>query len=326
MKIGRASWLTDTGRKRLRNEDAHVFEPPLFAIADGMGGARAGEVAAGLAAAALRDGGRGVADEAGLEAIIDDANRRVWERSVADPETAGMGTTVTVAVVDPASDRVLFGHVGDSRAYRLRAGTLEQITTDHSLVAELVESGVLTPEEAARHPQRSAITRAVGTERAIEADVFSVPALPGDVFLLCSDGLTDMLLEEEIASCIVDADADPEPAARALVAAANAHGGEDNITVVLFELVEGSEERAAQHEVPTVPTQAATPPLAPTDDMTPSGDGSEAAGRDDEEAEAASESSLRRHGAGPGGRAAALLLILAVLALAALVVYWSLKR
>ena len=325
MKIGRASWLTDTGRKRLRNEDAHVFEPPLFALADGMGGARAGEVAAGLAAAALRDGGRDVADEAGLEAVIDDANRRVWERSVADPETAGMGTTVTVAVVDPAADRVLFGHVGDSRAYRLRAGTLEQITTDHSLVAELVESGVLTPEEAARHPQRSAITRAVGTERAIEADVFSVPALPGDVFLLCSDGLTDMLLEEEIASCIVDADGDPEPAARGLVAAANAHGGEDNITVVLFELVEGSEDEVAPHEVPIVPTEAATP-LAPTDDLTPSGDGSEAAGRDDEDAEVASESSLRRHGAGPGGRAAALLLILAVLALAALVVYWSLKR
>ena len=305
MKIGRASWLTDTGRRRLRNEDAYVFEPPLFAIADGMGGARAGEVAAGLAAAALRDGGREVDDEAGLEAVIDEANRRVWERSVADPETAGMGTTVTIAVVDSSAERVLFGHVGDSRAYRFREETLEQITTDHSLVAELVESGVLTPEEAARHPQRSAITRAVGTERAIEADVFSVPARVSDIFLICSDGLTDMLLEEEIASCIADADGDPATAAQALVAAANARGGEDNITVVLFELVEGSEEES--------PPEAAAA----------SGDAGEP---EDEAAAAASTSSLRRHGAGPGGRVAALLLILGVLVVGALVVYWSLNR
>jgi PPM family protein phosphatase len=329
MRIGRASWLTDTGRKRLRNEDAYVFEPPLFAIADGMGGARAGEVAAGLAAAALRDGSRDIDDAEGLEAAIDEANRRVWERSIADPETAGMGTTVTIAVVDAPAERVLFGHVGDSRAYRLREGALEQITTDHSLVAELVESGVLTPEEAARHPQRSAITRAVGTERAIEADVFSVPALPGDVFLLCSDGLTDMLLEEEIAGCIVDADGDPERAARALVAAANARGGEDNITVVLFELVEaagvpelvevgaddaGSSEQAATAVAPALEDVPATPV-----------DGGEAEPGDDETA-GASARSLRRHGAGPGGRVAALLLIVGVLLVAAFVVYWSLKR
>ena len=267
MKIGRASWLTDTGRKRLRNEDAYVFEPPLFAIADGMGGARAGEVAAGIAAAALRDGGRDVGDEAALEAVIDEANRRVWERSVADPETAGMGTTVTIAVVDASADRVLFGHVGDSRAYRLREGTLEQITTDHSLVAELVESGVLTPEEAARHPQRSAITRAVGTDRAIEADVFSVPAVPGDLFLLCSDGLTDMLFEEEIATCIVDADGDPAVAAQALVAAANGHGGEDNITVVLFELVEGSEDESTPEVAATTAAPAVEEATAASADV-----------------------------------------------------------
>ncbi len=319
MKIGRASWLTDTGRRRLRNEDAYVFEPPLFAIADGMGGARAGEVAAGLAAAALRDGGGDVDDEAGLEAVIDEANRRVWDRSVADPETAGMGTTVTIAVVDASAERVLFGHVGDSRAYRFREETLEQITTDHSLVAELVESGVLTPEEAARHPQRSAITRAVGTERAIEADVFSVPARVGDIFLICSDGLTDMLVEEEIASCIVEADGDPATAAQALVAAANAHGGEDNITVVLFELVEGSEEESPPEVGATIAAPAVDEPPVPS-----GGDG-EPEGEVDDTA-AASDSSLRRHGAGPGGRVAALLLILGVLLVGALVVYWSLTR
>jgi protein phosphatase len=324
MRIGRASWVTDTGRKRLRNEDAHVFEPPLFAIADGMGGARAGEVAAGIAAAALREGGAAVEDEAGLEALIDEANRRVWERSIADPQTAGMGTTVTIAVVDAPAERVLFGHVGDSRAYRLREGALEQITTDHSLVAELVESGVLTPEEAARHPQRSAITRAVGTERAIDADVFPVPALPGDLFLLCSDGLTDMLFEEEIASCIVDADGDPEAAARALVASANAHGGEDNITVVLFELVEGVDGEDGRPAEPAVKSAA---PL-PVETAATSADTGEAAEVHDEDDGGAdvSDPSLRRHGAGPGGRVAALLLILGVLLVAALAVYWSLKR
>src|SRR6185503_15004435 len=144
----------------------------------------------------------------------------VWERSVADPNTAGMGTTVTAAFVNPHAEHVVFGQVGDSRAYRLRDDELEQVTTDHSLVAELVRSGVLTPEEAERHPQRSAITRAVGTERAIDADVFTMLAEPGDLFLLCSDGLTDMLSKNQIAETIVGADRDPEAAAQALVAAA----------------------------------------------------------------------------------------------------------
>ena len=160
MKIGRAAVVTDTGKRRLGNEDAYVFEPPLFAIADGMGGARAGEIAADLAASALEEASAETREAAQLSAIIAEANRRVWERSRADPETAGMGTTVTIALVDASAGTISFGHVGDSRAYRLRDGVLEQVTTDHSLVAELVESGVLTPEEAERHPQRSAITKA----------------------------------------------------------------------------------------------------------------------------------------------------------------------
>ena len=157
----------------------------------------------------------------------------------------------------------MFGHVGDSRAYRLRGDVLEQITTDHSLVAELVESGVLTPEEAERHPQRSAITRAVGTESAIEVDVFTVPAEPGDLFLLCSDGLTDMLSEDEIASALLEADRDPEAAAERLVAAANARGGEDNITVVLFELVEGEPDPVIYDDEPAA-DDATKPPRPPT--------------------------------------------------------------
>jgi len=304
VRIGRSAWLTDTGRRRVRNEDAYVFEPPLFGIADGMGGARAGEVAAGIAAAALKDRRRDVDGEASLEAIIAEANRLVWERSVADPHTAGMGTTVTVAFVDTASERVVFGHVGDSRAYRLRADELEQITTDHSLVAELVQSGVLTPEEAERHPQRSAITRAVGTERAIDADVFSVPGQPGDLFLLCSDGLTDMLSEDEIAEVLLAADRDPAAAAEALVAAANEHGGEDNITVVLFELEEGEpEEQPAQED-----------------------DDEHAAETDVLEETQGDPAAVRTHGAGPGGRLAALAFIVVVLAVGALALYWAIRR
>ena len=300
MRIGRAAWLTDTGRRRVRNEDAYVFEPPLFAIADGMGGARAGEVAAGLAAAALKDGRGTVSDEASLEARIAEANRQVWERSVADPRTAGMGTTVTVAFVDQPASRVVFGHVGDSRAYRLRGDELEQVTTDHSLVAELVESGVLTPEEAERHPQRSAITRAVGTERAIEADVFSLPGEMGDLFLLCSDGLTDMLSETEIADVLVAAERDPEAAARALVDAANAHGGEDNITVVLFELVEGAPAAAADGDR--------------TESEVPSAETGESA------------DAVRTHGAGAGGQLTALVFLTLLVVVGLLALYWGIKR
>ena len=302
MRLGRAAWLTDTGRRRMRNEDAYVFEPPLFAIADGMGGARAGEVAAGIATAALRDGRRDVMDEESLEAIIAEANRRVWERSVADPSTAGMGTTVTVALVDAPAEQIVFGHVGDSRAYRLRADALEQITTDHSLGAALVQSGVLTPEEAERHPQRSAITRAVGTERAIDVDVFTVPAELDDLFLLCSDGLTDMLSEDAIAATLREADGDPEAAAKMLVAAANARGGEDNITVVLFELVEGD-------------------PAEPVDvEPAPTGEQPEPA------AVASSDDGVSHHGAGSGGRLASLALIAGVVVVGALALYWGIGK
>ncbi len=307
MRIGRSTALTDTGRRRLRNEDAYVYEPPLFAIADGMGGARAGEVAAGIAAAALKDGRRSVADEESLDAIISEANRLVWERSVADPATSGMGTTVTVAFVDPQGERVVFGQVGDSRAYRLRGDELDQVTTDHSLVAELVRTGVLTPEEAERHPQRSAITRAVGTERAIDADVFTMRAGPGDLFLLCSDGLTDMLSKGAIAETIVAAERDPEAAAHALVAAANARGGEDNITVVLFELVEGEPDPEPIPE----PEPAAEPAATRAT--------SELVAED-------TQPGVRRHGAGPGGRIAALALIALVIVVGVIALYWGITR
>jgi protein phosphatase len=217
-----------------------------------------------------------------------------------------MGTTVTVAFVDAAAERIVFGQVGDSRAYRLRGDELEQITTDHSLVAELVRSGVLTPEEAERHPQRSAITRAVGTERAIDADVFAVQPEVGDLFLLCSDGLTDMLSKDEIASAIIGAGRDPAAAAVALVAAANARGGEDNITVVLFELVDGEPS-----------PQGSDPTSTPEEESGPA---------DVPEPDAPEPRDVRTHGAGPGGRVAALALIAAVVVVGAIVLYWGITR
>lgn len=317
MKIGRAAVVTDTGKRRLGNEDAYVFEPPLFAIADGMGGARAGEVAADLAASALEEASAETREPDGLAKVIAEANRRVWERSQADPATAGMGTTVTIALVDAPAGTISFGHVGDSRGYRLREGVLEQVTTDHSLVAELVETGVLTPEEAERHPQRSAITKAVGTEPSVEADVFSLDAHPGDLFLLCSDGLSDMLSEDEIQAAIEGAERDPEASGEALVKAANARGGEDNITVLLFEIVEASAEvPAPERGVPVEET------VLEASDVT--GEDVEAtAGEHD--SPAAAEPDLSRHGAGPGSRIAALALVVSVLVVALLVLYLAVR-
>jgi PPM family protein phosphatase len=297
MRIGRAAAVTDKGRQRLRNEDAFVCEPPLFAVADGMGGARAGEIAARLAASALEEA-EAVEDVAEL---IREANRRIWERSVADPATAGMGTTVTAALVDGAAGSVTIGHVGDSRAYLFRDGSLEQLTSDHSLVAELVEGGVLTPEEAERHPQRSAITRALGTEPDVEVDVFRIDAAPGDLFLICSDGLSTMVDDDDVASVIEAAAREPARAAEALIAAANANGGQDNITVVLFEILEGDPD-----EQP--------PEVTLGRDPRPTVDG------------AGPGADVSTHGAGKGGRISALLLVVGVLALAALVLYWGISR
>jgi protein phosphatase len=234
--IGRVAVVTDTGRKRRRNEDAYVCEPPLFAIADGMGGAQAGEIASRLAAAALREIGAGAGGEERIFELVQEANRRVYDRSSSDPNTSGMGTTMTVALVE--GERVAFGHVGDSRAYLIRDGTMEQLTEDHSLVNELMKSGKLSPEEADMHPQKAVITRAVGTDPDVDVDTFTVPAQDGDLFLLCSDGLTDVVSEDEILDLVERHRRDIDRALRALVKEANRGGGDDNITVVAFEIAE----------------------------------------------------------------------------------------
>jgi PPM family protein phosphatase len=232
--------LTDTGRRRRHNEDAYVCDPPLFAIADGMGGAQAGEIASHLAATSVqhgeRDGGSEShgGSESRVQQLIQDANRSVYERARSDESTSGMGTTMTVALVD--GDLVRIGHVGDSRAYLVRDHALEQLTEDHSLVGELVRSGRLSPEEAEGHPHRSVITRVLGTDPEVDVDAFSVAARPGDLFMLCSDGLTSMVDDGRILALIEENAGDVKATGQALVDEANANGGEDNITVILFQI------------------------------------------------------------------------------------------
>ncbi len=238
MSLGRSAGATDPGRKRRHNEDAYVCEPPLFAVADGMGGAQAGEIASKLAAAALRAG-----PKEDVAALIQEANRLVYERASEDESVSGMGTTVTVALVEDGA--VHIGHVGDSRAYLIRDGSLEQLTEDHSLVAELVRSGKLSPEEAEAHPQRSVITRALGTDPEVDVDTFTVQARPGDLFLLCSDGLTSMVDDDAILAIVEENRSDLQRAAKALVDAANRGGGEDNTTVVFFEIAPPLDEHTA---------------------------------------------------------------------------------
>jgi PPM family protein phosphatase len=235
VKLRDSAGRSDPGRRRRRNEDAYVVAPPLFAVADGMGGAQAGEVAARLATAAFREYHEAddLAGEQRVAAIIQEANRRIYERARVDTEVSGMGTTVTAALVEEG--RIVIGHVGDSRAYRLRAGRLEQLTDDHSLVADLVRGGRLSPEEAETHPQRSVITRALGTDPEVDVDSLSVDAEAGDLYLICSDGLTTMIGDDEILAILGRAKS-LEHAGKDLVKAANRRGGEDNVTVVLFSV------------------------------------------------------------------------------------------
>jgi serine/threonine protein phosphatase PrpC len=227
---------TDTGRQRRANEDSLLARAPLFVVADGMGGAQAGEVASRIAVDSFRDGLDDASQpESALATLALEANSRIHELSHSNAEQAGMGTTLTAVYV---GDReVAIAHVGDSRAYCLRDGELLRLTDDHSLVDELMRQGRLTPEEAVEHPQRSVITRALGPEGTVEVDTRTFRARPGDVYLLCSDGLTTMLTEEQIAD-VLRAHPRLREAGEALIAAANEAGGRDNITVVLLRLEE----------------------------------------------------------------------------------------
>jgi serine/threonine protein phosphatase PrpC len=244
---------TDVGRQRNANEDALVLSPPFFAVADGMGGAKAGEVASAIATEVFQgESDSGEPAEAQLARILRQANRRIYELAVADEAHRGMGTTLTAAKV--TGDDVSLGHVGDSRAYRFRDGDLEQITNDHSLVAELERSGQITPEAAEHHPQRSIITRALGPEPDVEVDTYTLRGRPGDLFLLCSDGLTSMISDDELSSILGSATSLDE-AADSLVRAANQSGGKDNITVVMFRLGGGDTTEGLPAEEETITGQ-----------------------------------------------------------------------
>jgi protein phosphatase len=255
---------SDTGRQRRANEDSLLTRSPLFVVADGMGGAQAGEVASRIAIESFQPGLPDASEpELALAALARAANTRIHELSHSNAEQAGMGTTLTAVYV--GEDEVAIAHVGDSRAYCLRDGDLLRLTDDHSLVDELMRQGRLTPEEAVEHPQRSVITRALGPESTVEVDTRSFRARAGDVYLLCSDGLTTMISEEQIAAVLL---AHPRlhDAGEALIAAANEAGGRDNITVVLIRLEEvqvGQPPLVHEHATMIGVPAVSLPPPAP---------------------------------------------------------------
>ncbi|MQA76083.1 MAG: Stp1/IreP family PP2C-type Ser/Thr phosphatase [Solirubrobacterales bacterium] len=242
LRVGEQAFRSDTGRQRTANEDSYYARAPLFAVADGMGGAQAGEVASRIAAESFEPAPReGEPPEAYLRQIAHAANERIHNLAQNDSSRSGMGTTLTAAMVE--GDDVSFAHVGDSRAYVFRDGELRLLTSDHSLVEELRRQGRLTEEQAEDHPQRSIITRALGPEAEVDVDTLTFSARPGDVFLLCSDGLTTMVKEAGIAAALSESEGLDE-AVKRMVREANEAGGRDNITAVAFRLEEAEEPAA----------------------------------------------------------------------------------
>ena len=235
--------LTDSGRVRANNEDAIAFDPTLglTILADGMGGYNGGEVASGMSIALLQASfGRWLAHSGAsahpramrraMQAGVDEANQAILEAGVANVQLQGMGTTLVVSVFGP--NRAIVGHIGDSRCYRLRDSQLHLLTRDHSLLQEQLDAGVITPEQAAQSPHRNLVTRALGIERHVELEMHEHDALPGDLFLLCSDGLSEMISDAQIFT-LLSQDRDLVEKAALLVATANDNGGRDNISVVL---------------------------------------------------------------------------------------------
>src|SRR3954464_6979212 len=248
LKIVEHVGRSDVGRQRTSNEDSLLLEPPFFVVADGMGGARAGEVASQIA---TEEFGNQPDDEMPpeerLEKIARSANRRIYDLAAADEPRRGVGAPLPAAMV--VDDEVSLGRVGDSRCYRLRDGEFEQLTNDHSLVAELERTGQITPEAAEHHPQRSIITRALGPEPDVEVDTYTITGKPGDLYMLCSDGLTGMISDDEVSSILRGNDS-LEAAAEELIKAANQSGGKDNIPVVMFRLGDDGGDAEADEEPP----------------------------------------------------------------------------
>ena len=238
MKI-EAGFATDVGRVREGNEDSYLVEPPLYAVADGMGGHRGGDVASQLAISTIQDlskQGKGTLGEQ-----VREANRLVFERAAKDSRLSGMGTTLTATLISPEGAHL--AHVGDSRAYLLRAGALRRLTEDHTLVNRMVRAGEISEREAGQHPHRNVLVRSLGTEPNVEVDEDSIGLLNGDRLVLCSDGLTGMVTEEQL-QAILEATSTPQEAADRLVRTANRAGGIDNITVVVLDVSEAEGEGA----------------------------------------------------------------------------------
>ena len=229
----RAGVASDCGLVRSANEDSFILRPGLYAVCDGMGGARAGEVASQMACLGLIGVDPASAGLDELRQAIVKANLAIIQRSTSESELLGMGTTLTAALFK--DDTLVVAHVGDSRAYVLRDGGLTQMTADHSWVGEMVRRGELTAAQAARHPHRSVITRALGTDMELDPDVIELSLEPGDRVLLCSDGLTGMVDDETIGR-LMSLGADAQSTAQSLVDAALQNGGEDNVTVVVVDV------------------------------------------------------------------------------------------
>ena len=256
---------TDAGKVRQNNEDALLVgegkDETLFAVADGIGGFEAGEVASSIAVDVLKD----VEPSGSLEGAIKEANRRILAAARGDEKFQGMGTTVVAMRFGGTEEEPVsqISHVGDSRAYLLRDGELRPVTEDHSLVAELVRSGDLTRAQASDHPQKNLITRALGAEEEVDVDTTVLPVEPGDRLLLCSDGLSDMVPEPGMLEILTSHSEDPEGAARALVAAALAAGGADNVTVVVVDVREEDPPTERAHRGDTQELRAILPRAAP---------------------------------------------------------------
>lgn len=244
---------TDAGRARENNEDSVVFDAATqtMVLADGMGGYNAGEIASGMATAFinselsrwLAEAGHGANTKEvrrAMEICVGNANLSIYNAAISNAQYAGMGTTLVVGVF--LGDTLLVGHIGDSRCYRMREGVLEQITKDHSLLQEQIDAGLITLAQAANSSIKNLVTRALGVEGQVVLEVNEHTVLPGDVYMMCSDGLSDMVSDPAIAK-IVSLDAELEVVAEELIAAANANGGRDNISVLLAVAAESAEKR-----------------------------------------------------------------------------------
>lgn len=259
---------SDVGRARERNEDSWYGGNRIFAVADGLGGHRAGEVASRLAVEAMArlDKQPPGQDPGGaLVSAIEDANRAVSDRALRDPETSGMATTITALAIDGGIAHL--AHVGDSRCYLLRGDQMTLVSSDHTLVARMVDEGAITLEQAETHPQRSVITRALGTDMSVDVDLTPVALAPGDRWVLCSDGLSSVVPESEIAGLLASV-RDPKEACRALIDEANRRGGPDNITLVIVDVPEDADlpavdpEDLTQTSRPVDPVRPVAPPAA----------------------------------------------------------------